>query len=118
LHQVVVEYAETMFAQAREQSESGHGYPGHVEREFRRYVDCGILARGFVRVRCGECGTDELVAFSCKGKAVCPSCAGRRMNDLALRLCEQVLPVAPYRQWVFSFPWRIRLALAPLNSPL
>jgi hypothetical protein len=112
LHQVVVEHAETMFAQAREQSDSGHGYPGHVEREFRRYVDCGILARGFVRVRCGECGTDELVAFSCKGKAVCPSCAGRRMNDLALRLCEQILPVAPYRQWVFSFPWRIRVALA------
>jgi hypothetical protein len=34
------------------------------------------------------------------------------MNDLALRLCDQVLPVAPYRQWVFSFPWKIRLALA------
>jgi hypothetical protein len=65
-----------------------------------------------MRVRCSACGTDELVAFSCKGKSLCPSCAGRRMNDLALRLCDEVLPVAPYRQWVFSFPWRIRLALA------
>jgi Putative transposase/Transposase zinc-binding domain len=112
LHQVVVEHAETAFRQARDQSESGYGYPAHVEREFRRYVDCGILSRGFLRVRCAACGTDELVAFSCKGKSLCPSCAGRRMNDVALRLCDEVLPVAPYRQWVFSFPWRIRLALA------
>ena len=26
----------------------------YVEREFRRYLDCGILARGFARARCGQ----------------------------------------------------------------
>jgi hypothetical protein len=44
LHQVVRENAEMLFAEARRRSESGAGYPAHVEREFRRYLDCGILA--------------------------------------------------------------------------
>ncbi len=65
-----------------------------------------------VRVHCAGCGRDELVAFSCKGRAVCPSCVGRRMSDTAARLVDARLPVAPYRQWVFSFPRRIRVALA------
>jgi len=36
-----------------------------VEREFRGYLECGILAHGFVRVHCDACGCDRLVAFSC-----------------------------------------------------
>jgi ribosomal protein S27E len=112
LHQVVREHAETLFAEARTRSESGHGYPSHVEREFRRYIACGVLSQGFLRVHCGGCGRDELVAFSCKRKAICPSCAGRRMNDIAARLVDELLPIAPYRQWVFSFPWHLRVRLA------
>jgi hypothetical protein len=46
LHEIVREHAATLFAEARARSESGHGYPRHVEREFQRYVDCGVLARG------------------------------------------------------------------------
>ena len=34
------------------------------------------------------------------------------MSDTAARLVDERLPLAPYRQWVFSFPWRIRVALA------
>jgi hypothetical protein len=34
------------------------------------------------------------------------------MSDVAARLVDERLPAAPYRQWVFSFPWRIRVALA------
>jgi len=37
--------------------------PEHVEPEFRRYLECGILARGFTRARCGQCGHDFLIAF-------------------------------------------------------
>ncbi|MFN7549903.1 MAG: transposase zinc-binding domain-containing protein, partial [Pseudomonadota bacterium] len=29
-------------------------------------MECGILAHGFLRLRCGECGHDKLLAFSCK----------------------------------------------------
>jgi ribosomal protein S27AE len=45
--------------------------PPYVEREFHRYLECGVLlAHGFVRARCGDCGHDFLIAFSCKGRGV------------------------------------------------
>jgi hypothetical protein len=52
--------------------------PEYVEREFRRYLDGGILGRGFARARCGQRGHDFLIAFSCQGRAVCPSRNTRR----------------------------------------
>ncbi len=55
----------------------------HVERDFRRYLECGILAYGFARAYCADCGRDFLVAFSCKGRGVCPSCNARRMAQTA-----------------------------------
>ena len=77
-----------------------------------RYVDCGQLAHGFVRARCTCCGDDRLVAFSCKVRGLCPSCDGRRMTEEAAHLVDQVLPVAPYRQWVFTFPFWLRYVMA------
>lgn len=40
----------------------GHA-PAQTEREFRRYLDCGILAHGFARARCSDCGHDFIVAL-------------------------------------------------------
>ena len=88
LYELVRDYAETLFAEARDRSGGGYGYPAHVENEVRRYIECGVLGRGFVRVHCDGCGRDELVAFSCKGSALCPSCVGRRMSDTAARLVD------------------------------
>jgi hypothetical protein len=48
-------------------SRQGGSGPTPVEREFRRYLECGILAHGFARARCAECGHDFLIAYSCKG---------------------------------------------------
>ncbi len=45
---------------------------------------------------------------SCKGRGFCPSCCGRRMADTAVHLCDEVLPEVPIRQWVLSFPFRVR----------
>jgi hypothetical protein len=73
LHEVVRDGLETFLAAARERSEHGRGLPAFVERELRAYLDCGLLARGFARVRCPDCGFERLVAFSCKAH-VCPSC--------------------------------------------
>ena len=81
-------------------------------RELTLSMTCGILAAGFARVHCSGCGKDELVAFSCKGRAFCPSCGGRRMADLAAQLCDRLLPGVPIRQWVLTFPWKIRFLLA------
>lgn len=35
-----------------------------VEQELEGYLKCGLLAHGFLRVRCGTCHTEHLVAFS------------------------------------------------------
>jgi len=44
-----------------------------------RYLDCGILHNGFARVRCGECGYEYLLAFSCKRRHFYPSCHGEQL---------------------------------------
>jgi hypothetical protein len=111
LHQVVREHYQTVVAQAAERSEHGVGYPAYVAKEFERYLDCGQLGRGFSRLRCRQCGYERLLAFSCKGR-LCPSCTGRRMDETAAHLVTHLLPRAPYRQWVLTVPWRIRLQLA------
>ncbi len=40
---------------ARDHSEHGFGYPRFVEREFEKFLACGLLCTGFVRVRCDHC---------------------------------------------------------------
>jgi DNA-directed RNA polymerase subunit RPC12/RpoP len=89
--------------------------PAHVEREFRRYLECGILAHGFARARCGQCGHDFLIAYSCKGRGVCPACNARRMVQTAAHLVDHVMPRLPVRQWVLSVPKRVRYFLQ--NDP-
>jgi hypothetical protein len=116
LHAIVRDHLETFLQEARECDGEGDGYPNFIEREFRRYLACGLLARGFARLRCPDCGFERLVAFSCKGR-LCPSCAGRRMADLAAYLVDELLPEAPYRQWVLTFPWVLRFRLA-VDRPL
>lgn len=96
----------------RERTEHGYGLPRFIERTFYSYLECGVLARGFCRVRCDGCGYEVLLAFSCKRRGVCPSCEGRRMADTAAHLVDRVLPQISYRQWTLSFPRRIRFVLA------
>ena len=111
LYQVLLEHLETFLARI-EEDPAGPSLPGHVERELRSYLTCGLLAGGFCRVHCFTCGTDLLVPFSCKGRGFCPSCGGRRMAEAAAHLVDRVFPEEPVRQWVISFPWRIRYLLA------
>jgi hypothetical protein len=62
-----------------------------------------MAGRGFARFRCGACGLDRLVAFSCKGRGFCPSCGGRRMAERAAHLVDHVFPDVPVRQWVLGW---------------
>ena len=111
LYRCVQQHLETWLAQCRDCHDDEWSVPEYVEREFRRYLDCGILARGFARARCGQCGHDFLIAFSCKGRAVCPSCNTRRMVATAAHLTDHVLPPLPVRQWVLAVPKRRRYFL-------
>jgi hypothetical protein len=63
LYQVLAQHLETFLERTRT---SAHQLPGHVEEELRAYLKCGILAHGFVRFRCEDCGESRAVAFSCK----------------------------------------------------
>ena len=86
--------------------------PGYVEEELRGYLECGILCFGFGRALCTGCGQGFVIAFSCKGRGVCPSCNGRHMAQTAAHLVDHVIPPVPVRQWVISVPKRLRGFLA------
>ena len=111
LYSVLAAHLETFLGRA-DGDGSAPGLPRYVVRELRSYLTCGVLAHGFARFRCFGCGSDDLVAFSCKGRGFCPSCGGRRMAESAAHLTDHVLPWTPVRQWVLSFPWAVRYLLA------
>ena len=90
----------------------GRYLPRFVTEEFEAFLRCGILAHGFLRVRCDDCGHDRLLGLSCKRRGFCGSCVGRRMCDTAAHLVDDVLPRAPVRQWVLSVPHRLRYQMA------
>jgi Transposase zinc-binding domain/Putative transposase len=109
LHAVVREQLEGFLARARE---ADRPLPRFVEQELRAYLRCGILAHGFVRLRCDGCRLERLVPFSCKRRGFCPSCGGRRMADTAAHLVDCVLPEVPIRQWVLTLPYPLRYRCA------
>ncbi len=74
---------------------AGSAAPASVEREFRRYLECGILADGFAWARCPLCEHDFLVAFCCKGRWLCPSFNVWRKAETAAHLVGHVFP--PHR---------------------
>lgn len=80
-------------------------------RFLTRYLECSILAHGFARAWCDECQHDFLIAYSCKGRGVCPSCNTRRMVETAAHLVDHVFPRLPVRQWVLSVRQRLRYFL-------
>jgi hypothetical protein len=109
LYRIVQQGLETFLASARDQ---GRVVPRFVERELRAFLDCGLLCRGFLRVRCDDCGRERLVAYSCKTRGFCPSCGARRMTDTAAHLVDRVFPELPVRQYVLSLPFALRYRLA------
>ena len=111
LYHVIAEHLETFLASCHDDPEAT-GFPAYVEREFYDYLRCGILAHGFLRLGCDTCQHELLVPFSCKRRGFCPSCAGRRMAQMAAHLVEQVLPWVPTRQWVVSVPVPLRYWMA------
>jgi len=116
LYQVVAEHLETFLA-GIDADPTAKGLPTYVRDEFHAYLKCGILAHGFMRLGCDTCPHQMLLAFSCKKRGFCPSCAGRRMAETAAHLVEQVIPWVATRQWVVSVPIPLRYWMAA-STPL
>lgn len=91
---------------------SGRFLPYFVHRELERFVRCGDPADGFAWLTCNDCDVHRLIPFSCKGRAFCPSCGGRRMADRAAHWVDRVFPRVGVRQWVLTVPWQRRFLLA------
>jgi len=112
LYQTIAEHFETWFELAscgQFDGQGDHHTPKpYVRQAFRKYLECGIFAHGFARAWCDDCGHDYFVAYSCKGRGVCPSCNTRRMVETAAHLTDHVFPRLPVRQWVLSVPKRLR----------
>ena len=111
-YQTIAEHFETWHELASAGQFDGQGDhrtpKTYVRQAFRKYLECGIFAHGFARAWCDDCGHDYFVAFSCKGRGVCPSCNTRRMVATAAHLTDHVFPRLPVRQWVLSVPKRLR----------
>ena len=95
----------------RDRSKDETEVPNYISKAFQKYLGCGILAKGFACAHCEGCGSNFFIAYSCKARGVCPSCNQRAMVQTASHLIESVLPRLPYRQFVMSFPKRIRCYL-------
>ena len=70
------------FVQARESE--NRPLPQYVIDEFEAFIKCGIPGYGFLRLKCGCCGEEKIVAFSCKkrGFSCLPSWRGRGVAAL------------------------------------
>lgn len=51
LHQAVAEHLESVL---RKLALEGRNLPRYVEEELRRYLPCGMISEGFVRLKCRE----------------------------------------------------------------
>jgi hypothetical protein len=111
VHRIVLEHLETFLDEART-LDGGRGLPAFVEPSLRKLVECACLGKGFVRVRCSDCGFERLLPFSCTVRGCCSSCAGRRMTEMSAHLVDSVLPIVPVRQWVLTLPFPLRYDLA------
>lgn len=80
LHRIVRENLAPFLVEAQERYPSGE-LPSCIRAEFERYLRCGLLCRGFARVRCPMYHDELLVAFSCKNRGalsiVCQPSDGR-----------------------------------------
>jgi hypothetical protein len=109
LHRVIRDHLGELVARAEAR---GRPLGSHVLRELAGTLACGRPEGGFSWYECPDCRHGLVLPFSCKGRGFCPSCGGRRMNQLAANLVDHVLPAVPVRQWVLTFPMPVRFWLA------
>jgi hypothetical protein len=110
LYRLAETHYEEVKAQWDERFERRYGFwRGFVDEQVRRYLDCGLFESGFARIRCPECHGEYLLAFSCKTRELCPSCAAKRSAATAALLREEVLGQVGHSQWVLTIPKMLRL---------
>jgi hypothetical protein len=74
----------------------------------RALLKCGILHYGFARLKCQGCGRDRFLAYSCRTRQFCPSCAAKRSAAFTDWVASEVLEPVSHRQVVFTIPKVLR----------
>jgi phage-related protein len=73
-----------------------------------KFLTCGVLEHGFIRIRREGCAHESLLAFSCKCRYCCPSCHAKRLAIWTQWLDTTLLAPVPHRQVVLTIPRRAR----------
>jgi hypothetical protein len=109
LYRLIDDHFETLVRVHEEEFEPSCGrLRKAAQRAVEKFLDCGLLERGFARVRCDRCRAEFLVAFSCKARILCPSCHAKRLEIWSDWLHHELLYAVPHRQCVFTVPKRLR----------
>jgi hypothetical protein len=79
-----------------------------VTRAVEAFLRCGIAHFGFARLRCQGCGRNRFLAYSCRTRQLCPSCAAKRVAAFTDWVASEVLEPVSHRQVVFTIPKVLR----------
>lgn len=94
---------------AHTEASTGAELPLFIKDEFDADLECGILALGFLRLRCVECEHDPLVAFS--GMRLKP--LGQGVDDF--RLMDTVAEAGSYIEPLWPDLMLLRSASLPMG---
>mgnify|MGYP001605988630 FL=1 len=113
--EIVNDHIDELFRVWDERFRAEHGSLHKRVRDLAdAFLRCGDPHFGFLRLKCcnPECPskTEKILPFSCKARALCPSCSKKRALLWAERMVEEVLPKVPYVQLVFTMPKMLRKA--------
>jgi len=101
---------ERFLSEYEDRFEKEYGYFRPVIQEVvDKYLDCGNPKCGFARIRCGDCGSERLLTFSCKVRGFCPSCHAKRREEWGEWMREELIRDVPHRQVVFTIPKMLRI---------
>jgi len=79
-----------------------------VLESVEEFLSCGRLQGGFARIRCPDCRSEHLLAFSCRTRNFCGSCQAKRAALFAEKLASEILAPVPHRHWTFTVPKALR----------
>jgi len=110
LYGVLFHYFDRFLAEYERRFEKEYGFFRPIVKEVvERYLDCGNPRCGFARIRCPDCGEEQLLMFSCRTRGFCPSCHAKRLEQWGEWMREELLLDVPHRQVVFVIPKMLRI---------
>ena len=107
---MVQEHLETFLAQV--ETETGASLPDFV-KEFDAFLECGILADGFLRLRCAQCAHEKLVAYCPDIRSSPSDCCSSRIERGRLDFVgeSEAFAAGLHRlpaRWLVSGPYAIQ----------